>query len=71
MNVDRFNSAVGPSELAMMQRVLDRFCLDRGIEAATVEHHELATRLFDYFQRGDRTPEALMRRLEAHSRKTE
>jgi hypothetical protein len=70
LNVDRFSNAVGPAELAMMQGVLDRFCADRGIEAATVEHHELASLLFAYFQRGDKTPEALLRRLESHQRKT-
>lgn len=64
--MDRFKNAVGPSELAMMQGVLDRYCSLRGVAVDSPEYNDLTSLLFAHFQRGERTVEALTRHLEAH-----
>jgi hypothetical protein len=45
---------LGPTDLALAKRILDRICADRAIEIESREADELAASLIRQFQRGTR-----------------
>jgi hypothetical protein len=51
---------LGPSDLALAKRVLDRICADQTIEIGSREAGELAASLIRQLQRGTRDEERLM-----------
>jgi hypothetical protein len=51
---------LGPSDLALARRVLDRICAEQTIEIGSREADELAANLIRQLQRGTRDEERLM-----------
>ncbi|MGN6466699.1 MAG: hypothetical protein ACTHLP_14585 [Rhizobiaceae bacterium] len=51
---------LGPSDLALAKRILDRICAERAIEIASPEADELAASLLRQFQNGTREEPQLM-----------
>jgi len=51
---------LGPSDLALAQRILDRICADRAIDIDSREAGEFAANVIQQFQRGTRDEERLM-----------
>ncbi|MDN5928065.1 MAG: hypothetical protein L0I29_13405 [Hyphomicrobiales bacterium] len=51
---------LGPSDLALAQRILDRICTDRSIDIGSREAGEVAANVIQQFQRGTRDEERLM-----------
>ena len=51
---------LGPSDLALAQRILGRICTDRSIDISSREAGEVAANLIQQFQRGTRDEERLM-----------
>jgi hypothetical protein len=51
---------LGPSDLALAQRILDRICTDRSIDIGSREANEVAASVIRQFQRGTRDEERLM-----------
>ncbi|WP_311028554.1 hypothetical protein [Mesorhizobium koreense] len=51
---------LGPSDLALAQRILDRICADRAIDIGSREAGEVAANVIQQFQRGTRDEERLM-----------
>lgn len=56
-----FDSAfLGPSDLALAQRILERICADRAIDIGSSEAEEVAANVIQQVQRGARDEERLM-----------
>ena len=51
---------LGPSDLALAQRILDRICTDRAIDIGSREAGEVAANVIRQLQRGTRDEERLM-----------
>jgi len=51
---------LGPSDLALAQRILDRICADRAIDIGSREAGEVAANVIRQLQRGIRDEERLM-----------
>jgi len=51
---------LGPSDLALAQRILDRICADRAIDVGSREAGDVAANVIRQLQRGTRDEERLM-----------
>ena len=51
---------LGPSDLALAQRILDRICADRAIDIGSREAGDVAANVIRQLQRGTRDEERLM-----------
>lgn len=51
---------LGPSDLALAQRILHRICADRAIDIGSFEAGEVAANVIQQLQRGTRDEERLM-----------
>jgi hypothetical protein len=51
---------LGPSDLALAQRILDRICADQAIDIGSREADEVAANVIRQLQRGTRDEERLM-----------
>ncbi len=61
----RYRDSVNPKELAMLQSVLDRFCLERGLAGDSAEREDAAAALLAMFIRGVVKEDDLSRNLNA------
>ncbi|MBU0584744.1 MAG: hypothetical protein KKB66_18515 [Alphaproteobacteria bacterium] len=59
--MERFRNEVNPEELAMLQRVLDDYCIDHGVTAN--ERDNVALSVMNLFRRGVTDEETLRERL--------
>jgi hypothetical protein len=59
-----FVAAVNPEQLAMMTRVLDDFCRERGIADASQEREDTARLIITLFQHGCQTADELSAALQ-------
>ena len=59
---------LGPADLALAKRILDRVCAERAIDVGSRESDELAISLIRQLQRGTRDEEKLMMLFGAASR---